>query len=113
MRWRLILEEYGPELRYIRGKSNIVADALSQLEMIATHPHTQEEVANLFTKLLTDSGRKLFHFPLAYKHIADCQKCDQPLCRLLREYPDKYKEITYHSGEKEYTLITKDQDCSP
>jgi len=29
MRWRLILEEYGPELRYIKGEKNVVADALS------------------------------------------------------------------------------------
>ena len=32
IRWRLILEEYGPELRYIQGNKNIVADALSRLE---------------------------------------------------------------------------------
>ena len=29
MRWRLIIEEYGPKLRYIKGTSNVVADALS------------------------------------------------------------------------------------
>jgi hypothetical protein len=34
MRWRLILEEYGPELRYIKGEKNLVADALSRLYMI-------------------------------------------------------------------------------
>ena len=33
MRWRLILEEYGPELIYIQGNKNIVADALSRLEL--------------------------------------------------------------------------------
>ena len=33
MRWRLILEEFGPELKYIKGANNIVADALSCLEM--------------------------------------------------------------------------------
>ena len=31
-RWRLLLEEYGPEIRYIRGIDNIVADTLSRLE---------------------------------------------------------------------------------
>ena len=29
MRWRLILEEFGPELKYIKGDNNVVADALS------------------------------------------------------------------------------------
>ena len=32
MRWRLILEEFGSELKYIRGENNVVADALSRLE---------------------------------------------------------------------------------
>ena len=34
MRWRLILEEFGPELKYIKGENNVVSDALSRLEMI-------------------------------------------------------------------------------
>ena len=33
MRWRLLIEEYGPELRYIKGKDNIVADVLSRYDM--------------------------------------------------------------------------------
>ena len=33
MRWRLVLEEFGLELRYIKGEANVVADALSRLEM--------------------------------------------------------------------------------
>ena len=33
MRWRLILEEYSPELVYIQGSKNVVADALSRLEI--------------------------------------------------------------------------------
>ena len=33
MRWRLIIKEFGPELKYIKGENNAVADALSRLEM--------------------------------------------------------------------------------
>ena len=33
MRWRLIIEEFGSELKYIKGENNVVADALSHLEM--------------------------------------------------------------------------------
>jgi hypothetical protein len=35
MRWRLILEEYGPEIIYTKGSTNIVADALSRLNLKA------------------------------------------------------------------------------
>ena len=31
LRWRLLLEEFGPEFKYIRGEDNVVADALSRV----------------------------------------------------------------------------------
>ena len=31
-RWRLLLEEYNPEIVYIKGVENVVADAISHLE---------------------------------------------------------------------------------
>ena len=33
MRWRLLLEEFGPKLLYIKGEQNIVANALSRLDL--------------------------------------------------------------------------------
>ena len=33
MRWRLILEEFRFELKYIKGENKFVADALSRLEI--------------------------------------------------------------------------------
>ena len=33
VRWRLILENYGPEIEYIKGEKNIVAEALSRLTL--------------------------------------------------------------------------------
>ena len=31
MRWRLLIEEFGPTLKFIKGEANVVADALSRL----------------------------------------------------------------------------------
>ena len=39
MRWRLIIEEYGPDIQYIEGPKNEVADALSRLEMEPENPN--------------------------------------------------------------------------
>jgi RNase H-like domain found in reverse transcriptase len=33
MRWRLLIEEHGPTLEYVKGVNNVVADALSRLEL--------------------------------------------------------------------------------
>jgi hypothetical protein len=33
MRWRLIREEYGPEIIYTKSSTNMVADALSRLDI--------------------------------------------------------------------------------
>jgi hypothetical protein len=33
MRWRLLIEEFGPEFKYIQGKYNLIAGAVSGLEM--------------------------------------------------------------------------------
>ena len=46
MRWRLIVEEYGPELRYLQGHKNIVADALSRLHL-APKLRTENDISVL------------------------------------------------------------------
>ena len=43
LRWRMVLEEYGPELVYIKGPDNVVADALSRLDLI---PENEDDVRN-------------------------------------------------------------------
>ena len=42
MRWHLILEEFGPELKYVKVEDNVIADALSRLEM-----SDKQEVLNI------------------------------------------------------------------
>jgi hypothetical protein len=33
MRWRLLIEELGPEFKHIKGRHNVIADDLSRLEI--------------------------------------------------------------------------------
>ena len=42
MRWRLILEEFGPDIRHIKGEDNVVADAISRLPM-SEHKEIEDE----------------------------------------------------------------------
>src|SRR6476661_507379 len=46
MQWRLYIEEYSPDLQYIKGEKNVVADALSRLDM--------EENTSLQEALITE-----------------------------------------------------------
>jgi len=45
MRWRLLLEEFGPKLTHVKGVNNIVADALSRLK-IAEEEFSAKAFAN-------------------------------------------------------------------
>ena len=38
MRWRLLLEEYNPTLKYIQGKKNVMADHISRVNTNSTCP---------------------------------------------------------------------------
>ena len=104
MRWRLILEEYGPELRYIKGEHNIVADALSRLEMMSCEEFTEQDQADFFA---FDEDEIPQHFPLSYAEISKEQAADNDLqdkfTRLL-----KYQKKTFNFSDKAYELIVRD-----
>ena len=52
MRWRMILEEFGPDIRHIAGIDNVVADAISRLPTTATdQSEPRTEVQGLKDKL--------------------------------------------------------------
>ena len=70
MRWSQILEEFGPELKYIKGENNIVADTLSHLEM-----SDNQEILNI-SELYGYDGEDLPDraYPICYHDISKAQK---------------------------------------
>jgi hypothetical protein len=104
MRWRLILEEYGPELLYINGHENVVADALSRLDTDVTHiPSHTVNVAEHYgqEKLSSDM------FPVTYSLLDSYQRMDKPLQNLLCK--TGYHHHSFHGGGKIYKLICKNK----
>jgi hypothetical protein len=95
MRWRLVLEEYGPELEYIKGERNVVADALSRLDI-----EDDREIFNISECFgfddddddLPDSA-----FPVRYRDIAKAQKATTALQIKLASHKD-YDETTFCAG---------------
>jgi hypothetical protein len=74
MRWRLIIEEFGPKLTYIKGVNNVVADALSRMKM------TEKD----FGPEAFAGERIEQAFPLSYKLLAEAQSKDKALQKRLQ-----------------------------
>jgi RNase H-like domain found in reverse transcriptase len=108
MRWRLILEEFSPELIYLKGDTNIVADALSRLELLpsATPPHIMHDMHYLADHFsLDDDDLPADAFPLQYKTIAQHQNLQKELFQKLKSHSNTYHLKSFCGGGKKRTLI--------
>jgi len=69
-RWRLYVEDYGPDMVYIPGERNSAADALSRLggdfDFLKTQSETFEEIFDL-------NSTQLDVCPIDYRHLAQTQ----------------------------------------
>ena len=102
MRWRIILEEFGPELKYTKGENNVVADALSRLE---NSPNQEilniSELYGYDDKDMPDSA-----YPICYHDIAKAQETDDKLQQKLVSHKD-YTLDTFRGGDKDHRLICR------
>jgi hypothetical protein len=115
--WRLLLEEYGPEIVYIKGIHNTVADALLRLDFgpvpddkekwivfnkylnfyiqknsnVDNSPSTtHKEKINL---VFANSSKDDAIYPLTVPEIAIAQKDDNTLSKLHKKYNYSFKLI--------------------
>ena len=100
MRWRLILKEFGPELKYINGENNVGADALYRLNM-----NDNQQILNIYELYgydeddLTNSA-----YPIRYHDISKSQKTDAKLQQNLVSH--KYYTLnTFRGGNQKHRLI--------
>ena len=109
MRWRLILEEFGPELKYIKGENNVVADALSRLEMSDNQEILNiSEIYSYDEEDIPDSA-----YPICYHNIAKAQETDSKLQQKLVSHKD-YTLDTFCGGDQNHRLIYRNKKiCLP
>ena len=102
MKWRLIIEEFNPELHHIKGEKNVVADALSRLDFDDDlDVQSMEEMMAFDDEDLPED-----HFPLTYEFIEKEQKQDNHLLQNAKN--DKLLSIKkFHGGGKTFSLICK------
>ena len=105
LRWRLILEEFGPELQYIKGDKNIVADALSRLGLTkeSSIPTSVTQNAELFGSTKQDLPNNLF--PVQLKLIQEHQQKDSNLLDSAKADTEHFKLKSFHGGGTSRTLI--------
>ena len=109
MRWRLIIEEFGPELKYIKGENNVVADALSCLEKSPI-----QEILNIFEIYgYYDEDMPDSAYPIRYHDIAKAQETDTKLKQKLVSHKD-YTLNIFRGGDEDHRLICRRKKiCSP
>jgi hypothetical protein len=102
----LYIEEYSPDLQYIKGTHNVVADALSRLDKLDT---PMEDMQESFLGLLECFGAKKtkeLHFhPLNFKYLLKMQESDKSIMKILEKDSEKYTLQDFHGGGKTTSLI--------
>ena len=106
MRWRLILEEFGPELKYIKGENNLVSKVRSRLGM-----SDNQEILNIYDMYgYNDDGIPDSAYPIHYHNISKAHKTDAKLQQKLVSHKD-YTLDTFREGQPKQSFnIPKHQD---
>ena len=100
IRWHLILEEFGPELKYIKGENNVVYDTLSRLEMSNNWDILNiSELYGYDDADLTDSP-----YPICYHDIDKAHKTYAKLNQKLVSHKD-YTLNNFLGGNQNHRLI--------
>jgi hypothetical protein len=107
MHWRLLLEEYSPELKYIKGENNIVADALSRLELNNNKPYEQMFIEQILELYANDDDKFPNTYPLSYAEISHEQQKDKDLKKLAKGNARYQIQERQFSGQT-YQLVVRE-----
>ena len=97
MRWQLLIEEFGPTIKYIEGPKNIVADALSRLDLISW-PSDLQDMADCYRHDKDDLPS--IAFLITYQLINCKQNHDKTLLATIKQGAKHYMLKEFHGGQQ-------------
>jgi hypothetical protein len=89
-RWRVIIEEYGSKIIYIKGCTNVVADTLSR------YPRKECTLSPNNEAFVADNDQDEV-FPLTFEVISESQQNDQQLLRAAQSNQDYSTKLLLRS----------------
>jgi hypothetical protein len=100
MRWRLVLEEFGPDLQRIKGENNIFADALS-----CPDTDNNQELFNIIQCFRHgDDDLPSSSYPMRHEDNAKVQ-LDNPASQTKLKNHKACNKITFLGGDEDHKLI--------
>ena len=106
MRWRLTIEEHGPDLQCIKGTHDVVADASSRLSLkpapASESDHTV--IDEVDSRPLSEAfGLAEMHrermTPVRHKTLMSEQQADRALMKAVNKPDSPHRLHTFHGGE--------------
>jgi len=94
LRWRLLIEEFCPTLVQLAGHKNVVADALSRLDLDTSSFLSDQESA--MAEIFTTEDITPVTYPLQLKKITEFQQKDKEL--LQRTASNQHYHLQYFPG---------------
>ena len=105
MRWRLFIEEYSPDIRFIEGNKNVVADALSRLEKL---DQPFDDSKEMFYSLMYSYATETNDYdvsPISYSKLDTAQRRDAAIKKILKQPNCNYYIKDFHGGGKTRSLV--------
>lgn len=112
LRWRLLIEEFNPELVYTPGHENVVADALSRLDMVqkvqpslTNYKHVRLYNGHYFGLYEREVQQDMDNFPLSFARLHVEQQRDSTVQKLLQSPKDLCAMQSFCGGGKSFNLV--------
>ena len=99
----MYIEEYSPDLQYIKGEDNVMADALSRLDCEETNPQQEAFITDEMCSewyCYAKEEKTYDSHPLSYEKLEIAQKADKQLLKNMELDKSNLYHTQFFMGEE-------------